>query len=281
MEEREKSNTRHPTDLFADVNNYFLLFFCGSCVLSSIYIQQIFFFAGQYQAGIGASSLFGIILPAFLLTRRFPAGIFGQLRIARPRPHRLALVVVATAATVVLVDEIYVINQRFQPVPPEYAEAIRALKPDGPFELILAALGLCVLVPIAEEIAFRGMIQRIFTRNMGAVIGVALAGALFGAVHLNAHLLVSITAFGWFLGFLYHASGNLTYPVVAHSIFNTVALVQLATGTTVEGGNLPVYLRDVWVVVAAAVLLPFLVLKIKEGGSETEPPSQTSATSVD
>jgi hypothetical protein len=115
---------------------------------------------------------------------------------------------------------------------------------------------------------------------MGPIIGVALAGATFGAVHLNAHLLISITAFGWFLGFLYHATGNLTYPIVAHAIFNAVALVQLVTDETVEGGNLPVYLRQEWIVVASLVILVFLVLKIKEGGSETEPPSQASEVSA-
>jgi membrane protease YdiL (CAAX protease family) len=281
MDEREKSNTSRATDIFSAVNNYFLLFFCASCVLSSIYIQQLFFLVGQYRVGIGVSSIFGIILPAFLLTRKFPAGFRGQLRIARPRTHRLILVIVAALAAVVLVDEIYVINQRFSPVPEDYADAIRELKPDGGLAFAITLLGLCLLVPVAEEIVFRGLIQRIFTRNMGGVIGVALAGAVFGAVHLNAHLLISITVFGWFLGFLYHATGNLTYPIVAHAIFNAVALTQLMTDETVEGGNLPVYLRDVWVVVAALVFIVFLIAKIREGGSESEPPSEAAEATVD
>jgi membrane protease YdiL (CAAX protease family) len=134
-------------------------------------------------------------------------------------------------------------------------------------------LGLCLIVPVAEEIVFRGMIQRIFTRNMGAFVGVLLAGAIFGAVHMNAHLLISITAFGWFLGFVFAVTGNLVYPVVAHAIFNTVALIQLVGDESVERGNLPLYLQDVWIVVVALVLFIFLLAKIREGGSETEPPS--------
>jgi len=283
MEEREKSNTPHPLqpiDLFSAVNNYFLLFFCASCVLSSIFIQQLFFLAGQYRVGIGVSSILGIIVPVYLLTRKFPPGFFGQIRLAKPRVHRLILVVVAACAAVVLVDEIYVINQHFSPVPEDYADAIRDLKPDGPLEFVVTLLGLCLLVPVSEEIVFRGMIQRIFARNMGAVVGVALAGAIFGAVHLNVHLLISITVFGWFLGFLYQATGNLLYPIVAHAVFNGVALTQLVTDSSVEGGNLPVYLRDVWVVVAALVIIVFLIAKIKEGGSESEPPSEGVDASV-
>jgi membrane protease YdiL (CAAX protease family) len=183
----------------------------------------------------------------------------------------LILVIVATCAAVVLIDQIYVINQHFTPVPEEYAEQIRELKPGNAWQLVVTALGLCVLVPVAEEMVFRGMIQRIFSRNMAPVLAVLLSGALFGAVHLNAHLLISITCFGWFLGFLFEATGNLVYSMVAHAIFNTVALVQLTTDASVESGNLPVYLRDVWMVVVALVLFIFLVRKIHEGGSEAGP----------
>jgi membrane protease YdiL (CAAX protease family) len=189
----------------------------------------------------------------------------------------MALVIVLTLAAVVLIDQIYVINQRISPVPEDYAESIRELKPANALDLAVTFMGLCVLVPVAEEMVFRGLIQQIFTRNMGAWIGVTFAGAIFGAVHLNAHLLISITAFGWFLGFLFNATGNLTYPIVAHAIFNGVALAELAASRDVESGNLPVYLQDVWVVVVALVLFVFLVAKIKEGGSETEPPHEIPA----
>ena len=274
MDTEEKSNISYPSDLVAAVNNYFLLFFCASCVLSSLFIQQLFFVGGMYRVGIGVSSIFGILLPVYLLTRKFPAGFFGQIRLRKPRVHRLILVIVAAFAAVVLVDQIYVINQHFSPVPEDYADAIRDLKPHGPLEFVVTLVGLCILVPLAEETIFRGLIQRIFARNMGPWVGVVLAGALFGAIHLNVHLLISITVFGWFLGFLFQATGNLLYSIVAHMIFNGVALTQLVSDESVEGGNLPIYLRDVWIVIVALVLMVFLVTKIREGGSESEPPSE-------
>lgn len=281
MENQDKSNYPAGGDVFAVVNNYFLLFFCFSCVLSSMFIQQLFITANQYRMGIAVSSVFGIVLPVVLLTRKFPGGFTSQVRLSKPRIHRLVLVIVAGLAAVVLVDQIYVINQRFNPVPQEYADTIRELKPRGAFEFVVTLLGLCFIVPISEEIVFRGMIQRIFSRNMGPVIGVLLAGALFGAVHLNAHLLISITVFGWFLGYLFETTGNLIYPMVAHAIFNGVALAQLVADENVERGNLPLYLQDVWVVVVALVLFVFLLFKIKEGGSESEPPSEFLQSPVD
>ncbi len=270
MEDSRQRNTPH--DVFTAVNNYFLLFFCASCVLSSMYIQQLFLVAQHYRMGIGASALLGIILPVYLLTHRFPSGVRAQLRIGRPHLHRLVLVIVAALAAVVVVDQIYILTQHFSPVPEDYADAIRELRPTSTLQFIVTILGLSVLVPVAEEAIFRGLIQQVFSRNMGPILAIALAGATFGAVHLNAHLLISITVFGWFLGWMYHATGNLLYTIVAHGIFNTVALAQLIWVPESEVSDLPIYLQDVRIVVAATVIFIFLLFKMREGGPEMEPP---------
>jgi membrane protease YdiL (CAAX protease family) len=151
------------------------------------------------------------------------------------------------------------------------------LKPTTALQFAVTFAGLCLLVPLGEEIVFRGLMQQVFTRNMNAVVGVLLAGATFGAVHLNAHLLISITAFGWFLGYIYHVTGNLTYTIIAHAIFNIVAFAQLALMSETESSALPVYLSDIRIVVAALVVFIFLLFKAREGGPETEPPYQVPA----
>ncbi len=275
MENQDQSNTSTPHDVFTAVNNYFLLFFCASCVLSSMYIQQLLLLTGHNRVGIGLSAVVGILLPSYLLLRRFPRGLRGQLRIARPRVHRLILIVVATFAAVVVIDQIYVLTQRFSPVPDDYAEAIRELKPTNAIQFAITFAGLCLLVPLAEEIIFRGIVQQVFTRNMGALLAVILAGATFGAVHLNAHLLISIIVFGIFLGYIYHVTGNLTYTIASHAVFNTVAFAQLAFQSEAEASALPFYVADVRIVVAALVIFIFLLFKMKEGGPETEPPYES------
>ncbi len=272
MENPERSNTSTPHDVFSAVNNYFLLFFCASCLLSSMYIQQLFLVAGQHRLGIPVSAVVGIIVPAFLMLRRFPSGLRGQLRIVRPRVSRMIIVVVATLAAVVVIDQIYILTQRLSPVPEDYAQAIRDLKPTNALEFAVTFAGLCILVPIAEETIFRGIIQQVFVRNMSAWMAVLLAGATFGAIHLNAHLLISIMAFGFFLGFIYHVTGNLSYTIGSHAVFNTVAFAQLTLQSDTDVSALPIYLTDVRIVVVALVLFVFLLFKIKEGGPETEPP---------
>ncbi len=199
------------------------------------------------------------------------------MRLAPPRAPRLAYIILATLATVVIVDQIYLINQRFSPVPREFVESLEDLRPADWRNFTVIFLGLCVLVPIAEELLFRGMIQQIFTRNLGAVAGFLLAGLVFGAVHLSAHLLVSISFFGVILSFVYFATGNLVYTIISHALFNIIALVQLTFTGASESAELPFYLRDVRIFVISAVLLVFFLYKIKQGGPETEPPYKSES----
>jgi membrane protease YdiL (CAAX protease family) len=275
MDQRPEGNTDlSRLDLFTVVNNYFLLFFSLSCVLASMYLQQMFLHMNQYRLGISVSAILGIILPVWLLTRRFAMGFRQQLRMARPRVPTTIFVVLATLATVVVVDHIYIINQQFSPVPEHYTESLRDLRPTDAWTFILTFIGLCMMVPLAEELVFRGVVQQIFAKNMGAVLGFVLAGIAFGTIHLNPHLLISISFFGVFLGFVFYATGNLTYTIVAHSLFNTIALVQL-TAMPPGQADLPFYLRDVRIFVIATVLLVYLLFKMKQGGPETEPPYKT------
>ena len=74
---------------------------------------------------------------------------------------------------------------------------------------------------------------------------------------------------------MYFATGNLAYTFIAHSLFNTVALLQLTFSDAVDTAGLPFYLQDVRIFVVSAVLLVFFLYKIKGGGSETEPPTKS------
>ena len=274
MDDRPHINAQvEGPNLFADVNNYFLLFFGMSCMISSLYIQQMFVLIGQYRAGIGGASLLGIILPLYFLTRRFGGGLRVQLRIAAPRSPQVVFVIVATLCAIVIVDQIYIISQQFYPVPEHYMETIQDLRPTNGRTFVIVFVGMCALVPFAEELVFRGLIQQIFARNMGGVAGFILAGLVFGAGHLNAHLLVSISFFGLILGFIFYATENLTYAIIAHSLFNMVALLQLTFMS--EDTELPFYVHDVRIFVIALVLLVAFLYKIKKGGPETEPPTET------
>ncbi|MCK5713142.1 MAG: hypothetical protein KAI25_10520, partial [Hyphomicrobiaceae bacterium] len=117
--------------VFAGLNQYFLLFFSVSCVLSSVFIQELFLMAGQIHLGIGLAPIIGILVPIYILTHRFSTGFRGQLQLKSPRLRPILLVVVSTLAMVVVVDFVYIFSQLFLPEPEGYAESMRRIKPDN------------------------------------------------------------------------------------------------------------------------------------------------------
>jgi uncharacterized protein len=86
---------------------------------------------------------------------------------------------------------------------------------------------ICVGAPLVEELVFRGLLQPRLVARFGAVAGIALASALFGAAHLlgwNGPLTFGTAwaiAFGGLaLGTLRHYTGRLGPSILAHAFFN-------------------------------------------------------------
>ena len=268
MQEEMKDNHDFETpDIFSALNNYVLLLFGLACVLSSVFVQQLFFAMNQLRVGLLVAPVLGIILPVYVVTRRFPAGFRRQLLIGRPRFLTTLYVVVATLCAVVIVDYAYVLSQKLMATPEDYVEGLKELKPTSAPAVIMTFLGICVVVPVAEEIVFRGIVQRIFSRNMGDVLAIVLAGVFFGVIHLTPQLLLSMVAFGVFLGYLFFATSNLTYPILAHGVLNTVSFIQLLTLSEQELDSTPPYTHDIWVPLLSLVLLLYLLARIKKGAS--------------
>lgn len=266
MDENNESNLDfEQLDIFSTLNNYFLLLFSLTCILGSVFIQQLFMIGGQLQLGIAVAPIFGIIVPVYLVVRRFRGGFRGQLQIHRPTLRTGLYVLIATFFAVVIVDYIYVLSQKFMLPPVDYVEGLKELKPTGPLSIFITFFGLCVIVPIGEEIIFRGIIQRVFERNMGGIVALFLAGAFFGVIHLTPQLLLSMVAFGIYLGFLFYTTSNLFYPILAHCVLNSVAFVQLISTPVEEAAQTPFYVRNIWTLVPALIALAYLLYQIKKG----------------
>ena len=271
MEDRPEGNYElQERDIFNVLNPYFLLLFSLSCILSSVFIQEIFIMLQKFRIGITLAPTLGMILPIVLLTRRFPSGFTRQLMIRKPPPRMTLYVVLATFAAIVVIDFIYILSLKVMPAPEDYVDTLRDLKPDGALSLIITGIGLCVAVPVAEEIIFRGVIQRVFARSMGGVLAAVLAGVFFGVIHLNLQLLISMTVFGIYLGFLFMLTSNLIYTVFAHAILNSIAFVQLIFAVEEDMTTAPFYLQEYWMLAVGLALLGVFLAKIKKEASEND-----------
>jgi membrane protease YdiL (CAAX protease family) len=88
------------------------------------------------------------------------------------------------------------------------------------------------LAGLGEEMLFRGVIQRAIAGGLeeplSEWIALAVAGTLFGLVHsITRTYAVLATLIGFYLGWLWLATGNLLVPIVAHAVYDFLALVYL------------------------------------------------------
>lgn len=95
----------------------------------------------------------------------------------------------------------------------------------SPPELTLLAL----LAGVAEEILFRGVLQAGASLVLPAIAALVLASVLFGLAHYITRTYAILAGVaGLYLGAVFLAQGNLLVPIVAHSLYDFVALTYLA-----------------------------------------------------
>lgn len=99
--------------------------------------------------------------------------------------------------------------------------------------LVLAALSILLVGP-AEELLYRGIVQRTFGKAVGPVGAIVATSAVFAAIHfpavsgsIEARLAVLLVIFvsALVLGSLYEWTENLAVPAVVHGLFNATQFV--------------------------------------------------------
>jgi len=89
-------------------------------------------------------------------------------------------------------------------------------------DLLLISLG----AGISEEALFRGVLQPLVGRLTGSAVAAVLVGLLFGLAHfLSPSYFVFASALGVSFGYIFLATGNLLILIVAHFLYDFLALV--------------------------------------------------------
>ncbi len=88
----------------------------------------------------------------------------------------------------------------------------------------LASLSL--VAGVAEEMLFRGVIQDVIARGTGPLWALLIASVIFGAVHtITPAYAVVATLLGLWLGGVYLYTGNLLAAMIAHALYDFLALI--------------------------------------------------------
>jgi hypothetical protein len=107
-------------------------------------------------------------------------------------------------------------------------------------DLAVIAVMTVLIVPVVEEVFFRGLILRslvrIFERVgpiVGPVLAVASSGILFGLAHFQALQLLGLAGFGVVLSTMAYKFRRLGPSIFAHATFNLLAILSVAFPTGV------------------------------------------------
>lgn len=94
-------------------------------------------------------------------------------------------------------------------------------------ELILLAVFTALLAPLGEEVAFRAFLLPPLLQRYRKWVAYIICGAIFAAMHLNLAVFLPLFAGGVGFAWLYGKFGDIYSNIVAHMVWNGIALFLL------------------------------------------------------
>lgn len=185
----------------------------------------------QYQSQISAFiALCTIPLAAFLFSRDRKMEKDGQLLVNKKAPWVQYIWVLIFGIVFCLGGNVLLAMSGLAMKDTSYITASAAIYSES-----MAVLLLCqgIVVPIAEELMFRGVLFKRCREQMsfwGAAFSVS---CFFAFVHGTVTQLMYTLILGIFLAYVYEKLGSLKAPVLLHILVNVVSIVATKTGVLV------------------------------------------------
>ena len=120
-------------------------------------------------------------------------------------------------------------------------------------DLLLLTLGAVILVPLAEELLFRGIITEEIRQVAPDWLAVLLGGVIFALVHGNLIQILYVLPLGLLLGAVYIWSSSVWVPVLIHVVYNFFGSVfdtQIGGNETVR----TIYTVFLYIMIPAGIL---------------------------
>ena len=203
--------------------------------------------------GLGIVSAAAFVFVSALLVGRYPSGSrLAQavgLRAIRPVTWPLALLIgilsqVPAEAIQRAVDRSWPLSAS------QLAARSEMLRAESTLEGWALVFVIALLVPLSEEVFFRGAVYGALRRGRVNELRAALISGLgFAFCHFNARLLLPLVLVACILGLLRSVSGSLWPALIAHIGFNSVPVL-----SNVLGLDLQADLPWLWQAVSLAVL---------------------------
>ena len=185
----------------------------------------------------------------------------------------IALVVIALGMLgfvtlyIIVADKIAAYLESLKDAMAEYRESVDRFS-DTPqivvpaWDSILYVIALCFVVPVSEEMTFRGVVFGQLRREFGPWVSVLISAVLFGIMHgISVHIGYAIVC-GIIIAACYHLTDSIIAPILLHAIFNIIGS-GIANFMQVEAFGIPDEVRMDFMVgsnTASLMMMPVAVL---------------------
>ncbi len=139
---------------------------------------------------------------------------------SRIAPGTLATIGLGQAFTLAILGSLLSVPQTESPM--------TRLMSDRPTSIVIALLGVTA-APLAEELAFRGLLQPLMIRLIGVVPGILGTSVLFGAMHFEQYgswqsvLLITLAGAGF--GGMRYATDSTRASAIMHAGYNSALFI--------------------------------------------------------
>ena len=143
-----------------------------------------------------------------------------------------------------------------------------------PFAVQLLVLG--IVVPVAEELMFRGVLFRRFLENRSFWYAAVWSSLFFVLMHQDGAQMVYAMLLGLFLCYVYQKFGSLKAPVVLHVTANGSSLSYTEAGVFRWIGAAPV--RMAGAVIIGAFICSVMYVQIQRTGGPVQKEKESDTT---
>lgn len=184
---------------------------------------------GSDLVGLGIVSAAAFLLTSALLISRYPGGTRLSEPLGARASHPLAAMIgllIGLSAKIPAEQLNYWIERVLPRTPEENARFAELFRAQSSLHAAALFFVIAVLVPISEEIFFRGAVYGALRRSKTPEFSAALVTALgFTFCHADVRQLLPILLMAFLLGALRTFSGSLWPGIFAHIAFNGLAII--------------------------------------------------------
>ena len=131
--------------------------------------------------------------------------------------------------------------------------------------LLLEIAALCVVIPLAEELLYRGIVYGRAKQWLGKKAGIVVSAVIFGFVHMNLVQFVYASVFGLLLACLTERGKSISGAAAAHMAANLTSVLRAETPVfAILDESLPIQIAATVILLGATAAGLYKIQKISK-----------------